>query len=168
MADIKLTERHKLVLLQRVAEFNLSQIRLSEMLADKESAEKYGYDPVVVTAQRVGQVIRAFPPELVAKERQKFLDDFGSLPLAHKKMRVIELSKLYSKTEITSEKQSILRDIKAEIGEDIEKLANAMRTRNGDNYYNITNIIGEARSAEPDDRATIVRNAIAGLGSLPK
>jgi len=184
MAAKKLNDDHKVYICQRYASYQADATEIAEDLASLKIAEEHEFEAVDISHVRVHQIIKA-ESEKIADLRSSYLADFSELPLAFKKMRLMELVKMYnsiakgaltkklignvevvcSDLETTKQMQSILRDMKAEMGEDVEKLADAMRNRNGDTYH-ITQIIGEAKAAKPEKRSIIVGNAIAGLGGF--
>ena len=145
----KLTEAHHRFILNQLASFVFKQQTILDRLKDPDIAEQFGFEPVEITQPRLSQIINkeVDKSELDAL-RQKWLNDFDDVPLAHKKARVLELVKLYEETdtddyssysaknaEIQTNsgdrdrkmiKAQILKQIKDEIGEDIDKLANAL------------------------------------------
>lgn len=122
MAATKLTERHRDILCNQVAEFNNSPTKLAEWFQDKENAERYGFKPVSVSIPRIHQLIQKIDPDVIHEKRQAYLSNFEDIPLSYKKLRVLELSKLYVQAEGLTAKQSILRDIHTEMGENLEKM----------------------------------------------
>lgn len=76
--------------------------------------------------------------EEINRLRVEYYRDIAfTFPISHKGYRLKELMKLYRETDITNEKVSILRAVKAEIGEDIDKIADAISKSGGDNVVNI-------------------------------
>jgi len=122
MAATKINDYHKEVLCNQVAEFNTSPTQLAEWFQDKENAERYGFEPVSVSIPRIFQLIKKIDPNLIHEKRQAYLANFDDIPLSYKKMRVVELAKLYAAAKGMTAKQSILRDIHNEMGENIEKM----------------------------------------------
>lgn len=122
MAFKKLLARHKEVLYEQVAAFNNSPTTLSPWFADQENADRYGFEPIKIGVSRICQVIQRLDIEKIEEKRAEFLAHFNDTPLSFKKIRVMELSKLYDGAKSISAKQSILRDIHNEMGENLEKM----------------------------------------------
>ena len=146
MAALKLNARHKVVLAQQVAAYNDSPTLLAAWFQDEDNAILHKFDAVKMCQQRYFQLVKALDPKEIAELREQYLAEFNDCPLAHKKVRVMELSKMYdsidrrglkktvtvkgggteevecSLIEETQAMQSILRDIKSEVGEDINRM----------------------------------------------
>jgi len=60
-----------------------------------------------------------------------------TFPIAHKGYRIQELQKLYNQTGAARTRVNILKAARAELGEDIEKLAEAIGKSGGDQIVNI-------------------------------
>ena len=149
MPEIKLTQQHRQFIVQQRARFVMSNTVIAERLEDKEFADEHGFIPVKIHNSRISQILnQETDPKEIQTIRQTWLADFDDTPLAHKKSRVQELSKLYGEADtddystygkggmITNTgdqarkivKTNIMRQIKDEIGEDIDKLAEALKT----------------------------------------
>ena len=142
MPEIKLRPEHRQFIVQQRAMFVLSNTVIAERLENEEYAEEFGFKPVKIHNSRISQILNhdTDPKEIQAK-RQSWLADFDDTPLAHKKNRVQELVKLYEDTaeaDFSTDKSTgeyhckviqmgLLRQIKDEIGEDIDKLADALK-----------------------------------------
>ena len=118
----KTTDRHLEVLRQQVAAYNDSPTGLVDWFQAQENADRFGFEPIKLCKQRIHQLIHEIEPEELVKLRKEFLGEFDDCPLSHKKMRVMELAKMYRKANNPIAQQSILRDIRGEMGEDLEKL----------------------------------------------
>ena len=143
----RLNAKHNLYILQQVANFRESRKEITAELADPEVAAQYGFEPIVITHQRVSQIILKLDPDKLREKRHEYLTDFSTVPLAHKKMRVMELISQYDKLELKDPKEgtntvqnnlaeivrlrlAVLKQIKDEIGEDLDKLMEALRDGN--------------------------------------
>ena len=149
MAEAKMTKAHNEYVAQQIATFNTSPTVISRELANTKQMEQYGLMPVSVTSQRIHAIIEKLSPEDTKERQQRFLADFSKIPLSHKKMRVRELVGMYSQAtdgimvksvwvrdgkesrfetvecsdaEVVQLRQSILKDISVEMGENLEKM----------------------------------------------
>ena len=153
---MKLNVKHIAFLVSQYSTFITSSQKLSELLKDESIAEEHDFLPVSVTRQAIDQQVKKDEfLTLVDIEQAEYLDNLRELKLAFKKPRIIELTKLYEETlnadftywlkqpkseredgepPIAFENQSqrvvaltkILKDIKDEIGDDVNRLAEAM------------------------------------------
>lgn len=149
MPEIKLTQQHRQFIVQQRARFVMSNTVIADQLEDKAFAEEHGFPPVKIHNSRISQILnQETDPKEIQAIRQSWLADFDDTPFAHKKNRVLELIKLYDEAEdddystigkggavVNSGehvrktiKTNILKQIKDEIGEDIDKLAEALKT----------------------------------------
>lgn len=178
MPEKKITEKHRAFITQKVAEFTDSPSEIQALLADPEIAESYGFEPVKVSDVRICQIKQELDKDLLSYFRAQYLIEFISsdLKLAHKKERVRELIKLYESVsglkktdgkEISpsakfDKKVKVLQHIRDEMGEDIDKIANALRDGR---KVEITLSLGEKilshyEAPEHDkDRAPIVKES---------
>lgn len=129
-----------------VAGFVDSPGKIKDLLRDDEYAARYGFNPVCVSHQAVGKAIKKLKTADVMAERVRFLDDFSDTPLAHRKKRVQELIKIFLDIELDKNlkpreqyllQMKALRDIRAEIGEDFDKLVDAIRGSGDTHIVNI-------------------------------
>lgn len=143
MPQVKVMEAHRRFILQQVASFVTCRAEIARRLADPGYAERYGFRPVNVTPQLVTKKIAKFTDKQILEERQRYLVDFTDIPLAHKKERVKELVAIYKELgeikakNVLMARAKILETIKAEIGEDIEKLADAIKESGDSNSLHI-------------------------------
>lgn len=139
-----LKPQHQEFLISQVATFaEARQRRLAAQLASAKFAEEYGFSPIRISHQAIGQFLRK--PEIrdrVNAMRLQWSSDVYSIRLGNKSARISELVKLYESVDTMKRpdgkeysamaraelKQQLLRHIKEEVGEDVEKLADAMRT----------------------------------------
>lgn len=143
MPEIKLTQEHRQFIIQQRAMFVMSNTVIAERLEDKGYADKFGFTAVKIHNSRISQILnKETEPRDIQVIRQKWLSDFDDTPFAHKKNRVQELVKLYedaesadfSTSKSTGEYQrkmvqmGLLRQIKDEIGDDIDKLTDALKS----------------------------------------
>lgn len=126
MAELIILHEHKEFLLNQVARCLVSATILKRLLENSATADEYGFQPISVSREAVYQQIEKLPADEITKRRKKFFDDFDDCPLAHKKNRVEALSRQYYNSEDNREKREILRQIKDEIGEDLDKIAKAL------------------------------------------
>jgi len=150
-----------------MAAFNNSSTTIRDMLRDDDTATRFGFSPVIVSQQAVSKKMSKFTPDEINEERKRFLEDFTDTPLAFKKVRVKELCDIYKKLVndpiaygkgVVKARLQVLRDIKAEIGEDIEKLADALR-HNGDQHLTFN------FGALSDDERDRIRREVDSLWS---
>lgn len=136
MAQQKLMKSHRRFILLQVAGFVDSPGKIKDLLRDDDYAARFGFNPVCVSNQAVCQAIKKLVPADVMAERVRFLDDFSDTPLAHRKKRVEALVKIFIAIELDKTlkvkeqyllQMKALRDIRAEIGEDFDKLVDAIR-----------------------------------------
>jgi len=142
MPEIKLTQEHRQFIIQQRAMFVMSNTVIAKRLEDKAYADKFGFKPIKIHDSRISQILnKETDPKEIQVIRQKWLSDFNDTPLAHKKNRVQELVQLYEDAESadfstaksTGEYQrkiiqmGLLRQIKDEIGDDIDKLTEALK-----------------------------------------
>lgn len=167
MAKRKIQDIHKLFIIKQVAAFITSSTTIAEQLADADMADRFGFDPVKVSQQRVAILINKIDPESLKSERESYLSDFESNPLAHKRVRCDELTKIYhdlnNQSIMDTEKRTslqlrVLNQIKEEIGEDVSKLADAIAGSGGNNIVNIVN--------DNSELARILANAQIGLKAV--
>ncbi len=136
MAFEKLLQpEHKTFLLTQVSRCLTSATVLKRMLEDTDVAAEYGFEPLSVSREAIWQQVAKLDPELVKDLREKYLSDFDSVYIAQKKNRVVELSRMYMKLPelAVKAKLDILRAVKDEIGEDMDKLAKAL----GQSQFNL-------------------------------
>ena len=122
--------------------FVMSNTVIAQRLEDTAFAEKYGFNPVKIHDSRISQILnKETDPKEIKAYQQEWLSDFDDTPFAHKKPRVQELIKLYNEAETANFatgktsgeyqrktiQMGLLRQIKDEIGEDIDKLADALK-----------------------------------------
>lgn len=122
MAATKINDHHKEILCSQVACYNDSPTKLASWFQDKENADRFGFKPVSVSIPRICQLIQKIDADDLAEKRQEYLALFDDTPLSHKKVRVVELSKLYHEAKGITVKQGILRDISNEMGESLDKM----------------------------------------------
>lgn len=146
----KITPRHRQFLLLKVAAFESRQRQLAEMLGDEQVASEYGFKPIHISHQRVRKAISKLDPVEIERKRAELYNDFSGIPLAHKRNRLIELQKMYDELEdlrnscdntagraaYHSQMQTILRQVRDEIGEDVDKLATALRAGGVHQHFN--------------------------------
>lgn len=158
----KLFEAHKQFIAKTIGGFITSPKEITRRLASEKYAREYGFNTVRISSERVRKVINATPKSLIARYQSSYLADFSETPLAFKKNRVVEYTRLLAQVDTITKlvvrtspdpddktkrienisdvvklelKLKILRCIKDEMGEDIEKLAEALRL--GSNTINV-------------------------------
>lgn len=89
-----------------------------EELTDKDAFEKYGFEPAVLSVNYFYTYVKNIPPIDIETARVEWHANILEIPLANKKIRILELVKLFKRASSLTRKQSILRDLKAEAGED--------------------------------------------------
>lgn len=143
----KLMEQHRRFIVSMMATFVTSPAEIAKRLNSKTWAAQYGFEPVKISRGRVSQLLlHDVDKTLVIKAQAAYLADFSETPLAHKKHRVLELIELYNgvedmtladgETSVSDKvkldyKLRILDQIRAEIGESVDKLADALRASGG-------------------------------------
>ena len=136
----KIEPPHQKFIIDQCAHYCRSSKKIAKMLGDPEVAAENGFEPITISQPAVWIHIKNVSNVEIEKARADYLADWSDLPLAHKKPRVIELVKMFealdnadynAKKPLTDlgkdrEKRKILNQIKEEIGEDLNKLAEAM------------------------------------------
>lgn len=167
----KITPRHKRFILMQVAAFESRQRHLAAMLADEKVAGEYGFKPITVSHQRVRGIIAKIDPAELERTRAELYRDFSGIPLAHKRNRLMELQHMYddlvelsqaaASTEdriaFHSRMQTILKHVRDEIGEDIDKLADALRAGGVHNHFNFVALDDEKRRTVVGNIASFYR-----------
>ena len=162
-----LNDQHKDFLITQVATFaETRNRRLAVRLASSRFGEQYNFRPVKITFQGVHQFLSK--PETkarIAEVRRQWSADVYAIELGNKAARINELVKLYHSIDDMKRldgrelsplrklelKQQILRHIKEEVGEDVEKLADALRT--GGAGIHVGDIINNVwRTLTPEER----------------
>ena len=149
MAAQRVNEKHKAFLLNQVARFEGSAAELARRLNDPVLGKLHGFEPIRVAKTTVQRHVAKITKAELSKERTKFLMTFENTPLAHTKMRVLELAEMIEELDelmktlkadgapvrellaVYAQKQGLLRDLRAEGGEDIDKMAKAIRESGG-------------------------------------
>ena len=169
----KIQESHKRYIASCAAAFIVRPAEIARRLGTQKYADECGFEPVKVSKQHVGVLLHKIPKRTLDNLRRSYLADFTNTPLAHKKYRIEELSRLYhqvdsltqlrvgyakdpsdkeGKANISSvstvvkldRKLAILKMIKDEVGEDIDKMAAALRDGNATINVNVNPaLIGE-------------------------
>lgn len=145
-------ESHKRYISSCAAAFIVRPTEIAKRLGMQKYGDEFGFEPVKIGNERIRQLLLEIPKRTLDSLRRSYLADFSKTPLAHKKFRIEELTRLYkqvdsltqlrigrSKTEdgytVSSVSQSvkldkklaILKQIRDEVGEDVDKLADALR-----------------------------------------
>lgn len=128
-------------LASQFAIFDSNVSNLTENLKNSDIAEEYGFDVIDITREAIRRHTKQESfIDLVFAHQTKYLADFSNIKLAHKKERAKELIKLYESIDEMKKidgkhlaesvrfdkKLMVLRDIRAEMGDDIERLAKAI------------------------------------------
>jgi len=136
--NYKLTSAAKDLLLQMIAE-KFPYNKISDKLK-----ERFG---VTLTGGTISFHAKRNVEEITDRQINWVKQDILQYPISHKEYRLRELQKIYNGAKTKKEAVAALRAAKAEIGEDIEKIADALRVSGGDNYVNIGVITsGEAEA----------------------
>lgn len=155
MQHRKLNNLHRVFILQQAAAFEKSATAIQRKLSDPDAMHLYGFKPVHVSVQRVDYILRHLKPEDILMQREIYLKDYSNIPLAFKKIRILELVKMYEEIAdvkmkgVLGMRLNILKQIREEIGEDVEKLIDAIRSVKPNS---IINIIGDIGSEENLDK----------------
>lgn len=134
---------------------------ISRMISEPETALRFDFMPRSVHFTTIYQMAKKFDPEELKMVRLRYLADLTDIRLASKKERVHELSKiaLSISPHITAmDRISALKAIKAEIGEDIEKIAEALKSSGTTVFNSIVNTPAVDLSALPEAERNGVRN----------
>lgn len=141
----KLEKAHERFILNRIARFIEKPSHIQELLADQDTGDRYGFEPVEITAAGVGAAIKRIKERQsveLSEARAEFMIDYSDCPLAHKKIRILELEQMYHKIAsekckktgevfgyrtVQQEQRAILKQIAEELDEDVETLAAAIR-----------------------------------------
>ena len=130
----KLNDAHKNFILKQVSTCNVKITLIARMLDDAVLGKEYNFDPVSITHQAVSNHISKIGKTEIAGMQVEYLTDFNTSPFAHKLNRVKELERMYWQSQFDepnshverNHRLQILRDIKAEIGDDVKMLTEAM------------------------------------------
>ena len=155
--ELLIKPAHHRFLIECVARFITNPGELCTRLKSKKWGYKCGYDPIEIKPYELRKYLSHVDSKEVAIVRNNYLTDFSETPLAFKVERLKELTKLYKQADgltklirrpikqtdstIKYEEQelklgesdrmdkklAILRQIHDEMGEDAEKLADAIR-----------------------------------------
>ncbi len=175
----KLKEPHLTFLRHQLSRLQIKPTELAERLNNPVYAEEHGFDLVKISYQAVQRYIKSIPKMEMAQLQAVYLTDFSDTPLANKKIRIIELIKIYldiengkmtrtikakdgtdKEIDLTPAakaafKMSVLKQIHDEAGEDVDKMAEALRGISVSHQYNIFNLDGSGNGA---DRQKLDRN----------
>jgi hypothetical protein len=137
----KLDNNHINYLAGQYARFENNVTKLTANLQEPQIAEEYGFDVVEITRQAIQRLVKTDSfIDKVMTYQAAYLADFKDLALAHKKERAKELIKLYESIDTLTKKDGeplavttrmdkklmVLRDIRAEMGDDIKLIADAL------------------------------------------
>lgn len=102
---------------------------IARLMADSEWMEQFELPIRRIARSTVDNRISQFTPEEKAKARAAYYSTFDDVPLAHKKNRILMLQKIaFCKSTDNETRIQVLKAIRDEIGEDTEKMADAMRS----------------------------------------
>ncbi len=182
----KLTAEHRTFLRHQLSRLQIKPTELAPRLNDPKYAEEHGFPLLKVCYQTVQAYIKTIPKFEMAQLQAAYLTDFSDTPLAWKKIRIIELIKIYLSIDSggmvrkvkgkdgadveldltpaakASMKITVLKQIKDEVGEDVDKMAEALRGISVSHQYNIFNLDGSGNGA---DRQKLNRNLETIFGS---
>ena len=176
----KLTAEHRTFLRHQLSRLEIKPTELAPRLNDPVYAEEHGFPLLKVCYQTVQAYIKTIPKMEMAQMQAVYLTDFSDTPLAFKKIRIIELVKIYLSIEtMTREtpkgkivkltakaqaafKMDVLKQLKDEVGEDVDKMAEALRGISVSHQHNIFNLDGNGNGA---NRQHLNRNLANIFGS---
>lgn len=177
MATRKLTGDHRRFILQQVAAFERSPSLITRRLASAKWGEDFNFTPVQMSTSRVHAVMQRLDPELIKAARLDYLDNFDRIPLAFKKERILYLVDLLKKTkklktndmfgnkidasDVTKidRQMALIRQIKDEVGEDADKLADAI-ARSGQQVF-VSAFIQDFQQKPREDQDAIRKETAA-------
>jgi hypothetical protein len=156
----KLSQTHRKFIVWTCATETWSPTEICRRLRDDEVAKEHGFNPVIVTTSAIfhltkGGGRRCLKDQIVALQLQ-LATDFSTLPLAQKYGRVATLTRLIKLAvgdQATTDTQKIrliqglLRQIKEEIGEDMDKLAEALAASGTSLNFNFSGAPGEGQQS---------------------
>lgn len=175
----KLLPEHRLFLKHQLSRLEISPLDLRDRLNDPKFAEEHEFPLIKVCYQTVQRFIKSIPKMEMAQMQAVYLTDFSDTPLAWKKIRIQELIKIYLSIEnMTREtpkgklvnltergkatfKMNVLKQLKDEVGEDVETMAEAMRGISVSHQHNIFNLDGTGNGTE---RQQLNRNLASIFG----
>lgn len=134
---------------------------ISRMLSDPETALRFDFMPRSVHFTTIYQMAKKFDPEELKMVRLRYLADLTDIRLASKKERVHELSKIVlsiSPFITAADRINALKAIKAEIGEDVDKITEALKQSGTVVYNSVVNTPAADLSALPESERNGVRN----------
>lgn len=155
-----LTPNHKAFVLLMFAR-GFSAAEIARLISDPEAAQKYNFMPRSVHFTNIYNLTKKFDPEEVRAVRLRYLADMTDIRLASKKERIHELSKIalsISPFITATDRINALKAIKAEIGEDIDKLSEALKQSGTTVVNSVVNVPPTDLSTLPESEAHGVRN----------
>lgn len=137
----KLNELHKEFLVNMAAAFVTNSSELARQLNSNTVAAEYDFPPVKVSSITVSRFLRSVDKIELGRRQADFLQDLTRSPFAHKRNRIDELEKLYHQVdEMCDEKGKplsdayklsrrieLLREVRTEVAEDMDKLCKAVQ-----------------------------------------
>ena len=105
-----------------IVRYHIEKIRPQQIhseLTDPDCLALYGVLPIPsITIRYLYHRIARIPNTTIEMVKAEWLNALMDVPLANKRVRLEELTKLYTKAIDVNTKRKILQDIKAEVGED--------------------------------------------------
>jgi len=130
----KLGSAHKRFILMMLGRF-VHPTEMSRLLKDEDVAEEYGFKPVGLDRATIWKCTRKFTDEEIAASRACYLESLEDIPVASKKYRLDQLQQIIDDEKATLKvKISALAQVYKEIGEDVDKMADALRRGGGQHY----------------------------------
>ena len=131
----RVKKEHKEFMVMMLARFEKPAI-IARMLNDPAIADEYGFDLVLLNPSTVWKHCKKFKPELIEAVRAEWLSSIVDIPIAHKKWRLEQLLRIYYTTFDPKDRIAALKQAANEIGENFDKLADALK-QSGDNHYHL-------------------------------
>lgn len=162
----KLTAPRQAFIIQMIATYKETQYaQLCRMLANDEVGEEFGFKPLErISIEGVRKfILKDETQKIITQIRRDYLTDWNDTPFAHKKIRVQELATMYDKLTVepglygkgvVDMRVQLLKAIRDEIGEHIDKLAAAVG-KQGSEFHLTLNI----NSMDDPNRARLDRTA---------
>ena len=131
-------------LIEQVSAFKNNAADLAEQLGDKDIATRNGFTPVKVTQQGVHAAIQRIPRDVLIEKRRAYMNSFIDVELAHSRARVEKLVAMIGEVGSCDNlspsgklklKAQFLNQIKDEIGEDVDKIADALGRSGSDHHH---------------------------------
>lgn len=124
----RLTDAHRKVAVDMTAD-GYSGHEIAAALASVESTVKYGLMPIYVTESTIRKAMARYGRDKIAARRAERMASLDDMPCTQKRVRIQMLWDIAQDSRTNAHtKVAALKGIKEEIGEDVDKLADAIKS----------------------------------------